>query len=94
MKLWFFFTLLGLVGGIPLGAYVKALYDRHNNLKLQLSEKHHKAIEDNKCRGRTERDSWGNRNRCPSPKSTVCIDSLCPEHCKELHQDECRKKFM
>lgn len=31
--------------------------------------------------------------RCPSHKSTVCVDSLCPEHCNQLHEGKCVSKF-
>jgi hypothetical protein len=92
MKLWFFFTLLGLVGGIPLGAYVKSLYDRHSHLRQLVQDKSQKQLSDDRCRDHVK-DYAGGTHRCPSPKSSICIDSLCPQHCKELHEGKCVEKF-
>lgn len=27
--------------------------------------------------------------RCPGRTSRVCVDNLCPDHCKKLHGDGC-----
>lgn len=32
--------------------------------------------------------------RCQGRISKLCVDNLCPEHCKQLHGDTCVNKFL
>ena len=88
-----FMMILGVCAGVPIGVALRHFFEEKDRIQRLHNKEINSLLEDKSCRGR-ERDCYGNFNRCKMLKSTVCVDSLCPTHCNELHQDVCRAKFM